>query len=345
MFRSEINNSYFKNNYEITKKSNLKVNEHSLILKKLLLCRIVENKISELLLNGSIKTPCHLSIGQEAIAVGLGMNYLKNDSVFSTHRSHAHYLAFDNSLEKFFYEIFGFFQGSSNGMGGSMHLYSKKPVNFYSLPIVGGTIPISLGSAFHFKNTKNNNISFCFFGDGAAEEGVFHEALNFASKLEIPIIFIRENNLYSSHLDIKLRQPSDKISRFAEAHKIKNEFIFGNDVLEVHKSGKKAIDYVRKNKKPYFLEFLTYRLVGHVGPDKNIDVGVRRKAKDLDFWNSNDPITIYKKYLIKNKIINSKSFDKIYKSISDDVSKVIEKVIRTGKKPDIKFLEKFHRYG
>ena len=115
--------------------------------------------------------------------------------------------------------------------------------------------------------------------------------------------------------------------------------------MEVHKSGKKAIDYVRKNKKPYFLEFLTYRLVGHVGPDKNIDVGVRRKAKDLDFWNSNDPITIYKKYLIKNKIINSKSFDKIYKSISDDVSKVIEKVIRTGKKPDIKFLEKFHRYG
>lgn len=343
MFHSEIDNSFLKHKYTIKKKFNLTTKEHKILLNKLFLCRIVDNEISELLLEGHIKTPCHLSLGQEAIAAGIGNLYSKNDSVFSTHRSHAHYLTFDNDIEKFFYEIFGFYQGSSKGMGGSMHLYSNKPVKFHSLPIVGGTIPISLGSSFYFKFSKRKNLSYCFFGDGASEEGVFHESLNFASSLDLPIIFICENNLYSSHLDIKLRQPSDRISRFADAHNIKNMFVYGNDILEVNKSYKKAIDFVKSKQKPIFLEFLTYRLVGHVGPDKNIDVGVRRKESDLIFWNNNDPIKIYKEYLIKNNIFSRYYINKCYQTIEDNIKMIIKKVRMSGLKPSKIFLNSFKR--
>jgi len=344
MFRSQIENSLLKEEYFIKKKHNLTNSSYKTLLNKLLLCRVVENQISELLIEGLIKTPCHLSLGQEAIAAGIGMLYSKNDSIFSTHRCHAHYLAFDNDIEKFFYELFGFRQGASNGMGGSMHLFSKSPVNFHSLPIVGGTIPISLGSALFYKSNKKKNISYCFFGDGASEEGVFHESLNFAANLDLPIIFVCENNLYSSHLDIKLRQPSDKISRFANAHNIMNNFIFGNDILEVHRSYQQAIQHVKTKNKPFFLEFLTYRLVGHVGPDKNIDVGVRRKKKDLSFWNKNDPVKIYRDYLLNNKILTSKYFDDQLYLITNKIKKIVDKVKKNGEKPSKKFLEKFKRY-
>ena len=290
-----------------------------------------------------IKTPCHLSLGQEAISAAIANLYNKNDSVFSTHRSHAHYLAFGNNVEKFFYELFGYKQGSSNGMGGSMHLYSQSPVKFHSLPIVGGTIPISLGSAFFFKVNKKKNIAYCFFGDGATEEGVFHESLNFASYFDLPIIFICENNLYSSHLDIRLRQPSDKISRFADSHKIRNEFIFGNDILDVYQSYKKAIKYVKTKNKPFFLEFLTYRLVGHVGPDKNIDVGVRRKKKDLIFWDKNDPINLYSEYLTINKIFTKKYITTVQDNVRIKINNIVSKVRKNGLKPDFTFMKQFKR--
>ena len=343
MFKSEIDQLYFKKNYSIKKKYSIDQKIHKILLQKLILCREVELKVSDLLNQGLIKTPCHLSLGQEAISAAIANLYSKNDSVFSTHRSHAHYLAFGNNVEKFFYELLGFKQGSSNGMGGSMHLYSNSPVKFHSLPIVGGTIPISLGSAFFYKRNKKKNIAYCFFGNGATEEGVFHESLNFASYLNLPIIFICENNLYSSHLDIKLRQPSDKISRFADSHKIKNEFVFGNNILDVYQSYKKAIKYVKTNNRPIFLEFLTYRLVGHVGPDKNIDVGVRRKKEDLIFWDKNDPINLYFDYLTRNKIFSKKYIILAQDKVRAEIDKILFKVRKTGIKPDSSFMSQFKR--
>ena len=208
-------------------------------------------------------------------------------------------------------------------MGGSMHLFHNNKINFFSTPIVGGTIPISLGSAFYFKNIKKTkNVSICFFGDGATEEGIFHESLNFAAKYELPVLFVCENNLYSSHLDIKLRQVSDNIKRYSDTHNMSSSIVNGNNIEEVCKlAKKKKFNYIRKNSKPCLLEAITYRLVGHVGPNKDIDVGVRRSDKEFKIWEDRDPIKIIENYLVKKNIYSHNNIleikNKILKKLKD----------------------------
>ena len=291
-------------------------------LKKMLLIRNVEYKVANLVKNEIIKCPCHLCVGQEAISVGVLSHCIKGDMVYGNHRSHGHYLALGGDLKKFFLELEGKPGGSSEGMGGSMHLVDRKVGFEGSVPIVAGTIPIAVGAALKSKLKNDNSISIAFFGDGACEEGVFHESLNFASLHSLPIIFVAENNLFSSHLDIHLRQPSNKLSRFADANKIKNYTIDGNDVVKVFETIKKEIQNLRKGSGPIFLECITFRHFGHVGHEENIDVGVKRTQKDVVNWKRVDPILRLSKSLIKKNFFSSKEIQDMSANIINDIDKI-----------------------
>ena len=259
-------------------------------LRDMLTIRHAEEAIGALVEEGHAKTPCHLAIGQEAIAVGVSASLRRSDRIFGGHRSHAHLLALGGDLDGLFAEILGKAAGLSRGMGGSMHLYAPD-VGFQGcVPLVGATIPIAVGAGLACRLDGGDSLAVTYFGDGAAEEGVFHESLNLAASQRLPVLFVCENNLFSSHLDILLRQPSDRIARFAEAHKVVTLTVDGNDVLAVAAATDTLTRHVRSGGGPAFLESVTYRHRGHVGPKEDIDVGVRRTMSELTQWKRRDPI-------------------------------------------------------
>ena len=259
-------------------------------LHDMLLIRVVEEEVRTLVEEGRARTPCHLGIGQEAIAVGVSVSLRPTDRVFGGHRSHSQYLAMGGDVYALIAEILGKEDGASRGMGGSMHLYAPDVGFKGSVPLVGATIPIAVGAALAAKFDRSDSVAVTYFGDGAAEEGVIHESLNFAANYELPILFVCENNLYSSHLDILLRQPSDRIARFGEAHCMETATVDGNDVLTVAETARRLIARAREGCGPAFLEAVTYRHCGHVGSKEDVDVGVRRTLSELKAWKKRDPI-------------------------------------------------------
>lgn len=256
----------------------------------LLLIRLAEEAIADLAISKKAMCPCHLAIGQEAVAVGVANSLRPDDRGYGAHRSHGHYLASGASLDKLFAEILGKDGGCSKGMGGSMHLYAPEHGFGGSVPIVAGTVPIAVGAALAFKQSKRDSVAIAYFGDGACEEGVVHECLNMASVMNLPIVFVVENNLFSSHLDINLRQPANRVARFADAHLIRAKTIDGNDVVEVSEVTADFVQAARDGKGPGFIEAITYRWRGHVGPNEDIDVGLQRRSEDVAAWKKRDPI-------------------------------------------------------
>jgi pyruvate dehydrogenase E1 component alpha subunit len=258
-------------------------------LRRMLLIRTAEEFIGDMVTEGRIRCPCHLAIGQEAPAVGIALQLRTTDRVFGAHRSHAHYLALGGSLHGLMAEVQGRATGASRGMGGSMHLVDLAHGLMGTVPIVGATIPIAVGAGLAARMDGRGDLAVSFFGDGATEEGGFHEAMNLAAVMGLPVLFACENNLFSSHLHIDLRQPADSVSRYAEAHRIAWTRVDGNDVVAVAEAAAEAVAAIRAGAGPRFLELATYRWRGHVGPREDEDVGVKRKD-DLGRWKGRDPI-------------------------------------------------------
>lgn len=258
---------------------------------RMLLIRRAEEAIGELILSGDARCPCHLAIGQEACAVGVAAAFDcgRGDRAFGAHRSHGHYLALGGDLDALIAEVLGRATGCSRGMGGSMHLVAPEQGLFGTVPIVSATIPMAVGAALAAKLEGSDALAVAFFGDGAVEEGAFHESMNLASVARLPIIFACENNLFSSHLHIRFRQPNDSVARFAAAHLVASEVIDGNDVGAVAAAARRAAARARAGHGPTLLEMVTYRWRGHVGASEDIDVGVRRN-EDLPHWKKRDPI-------------------------------------------------------
>ncbi len=282
--------------------------------------RLVEEKIADLSATGEIKTPVHLAIGQEAVAVGVSANLTVNDKIYSCHRSHAHFLATGAPIKGLLSEVFGKSDGVSGGMGGSMHLFEPNFGFNGSVPIVGATIPIAVGAALACKMDGDKSIAVAYFGDGACEEGVLHESLNLSQSLHLPVVFVCENNLYSSHMDIHLRQPSNKVSRFAEAHKVNCSVVDGNNVLAMESISSHAIAQARDGNGPYFIEAITYRLRGHVGPNIDLDVGIKRSMKELSAWKKRDPLMRLKQSLKKDRGLEDQDFCQIEEKIKTEIS-------------------------
>lgn len=288
-------------------------------LKQMLVIRIVEEEIGNLVIENAARAPCHLGIGQEAIPVGLSIHLRPTDRVFGGHRSHSHYLALGGATYPLIAEVLGKYDGVSKGMGGSMHLYGAEYGFQGSVPLVGATIAIAVGAALALKMDQSDDVAVSYFGDGATEEGVFHESLNLASNYELPVLFVCENNLFSSHLNISLRQPSDKLARFGEAHRMPAKVVDGNDVIAVANAGHELLAEMRKGGGPAFLEPVTYRLRGHVGPNEDIDVGVRRKMEDLEAWRKRDPVKRLKEALFAAGYLTEAAFEQLKEKMRGDV--------------------------
>ncbi len=288
-------------------------------LKAMIWIRQSEIKIGNMRRDGHIGGPVHLGAGQEAVAVGISAHLRKSDRIFSAHRSHAHLLALGSDVRKLFAELLGKSTGLTHGMGGSMHLWDQ-PIGFYgSVPIVAGTVPLAVGAGLAAKMQKSGDIAVAYFGDGAAEEGVVQESLNLASQLGVPILFVCENNFFSSHMHISQRQPIQSVARFADANNIENEVVDGNNVIAVGEAASKLIAGSRKSNVPAFLEVVTFRHYGHVDWREDIDVGVNRSASEVEKWKSRDPIERLKSALIKNNSINQDDLKNIYQNIDSEI--------------------------
>lgn len=302
------------------------------ILKRLIYSMILIRKTEEKLAlekkDGLIKGPVHLGVGQEAIAVGISENLKKTDKVFGNHRSHSHLLALNPNFYKLFAEVLGKETGFSKGMGGSMHLNDQSNGFYGSTPIVAGTVPLAVGAALAAKMQNLNDIGVTYFGDGAVEEGIVHECFNLAKILKAPVLFVIENNLFASHMHISLRQPSKKISRFAEANHIPYQLLDGNDVVTIAKKSKKMIDNIRKRKKPGVMELITYRWYGHVDWRKDVDVGVERSMKDIKNWIARDPIARLSKAMINSKIWTKKDETEFVEKTDNQIKYAWEKALK-----------------
>jgi TPP-dependent pyruvate/acetoin dehydrogenase alpha subunit len=251
--------------------------------------RRAEEAVAALVESGEARCPCHLYIGQEAIATGVCAALDPSDSVWGGHRSHGHYLAKGGSLDAMFAEILGKVTGCSGGRGGSMHLLAPEQGILGTVPIVAGTVPLSTGAAMAYKLRKEPRVAVAFFGDGTLEEGHVHESMNLAALYRLPVVFICENNLYSSHMHWSERRVSDNLDRAGEFHSIPGERVDGNDLEAVYQAASTAVDRARSGRGPSFLECRTFRWRGHVGSSSDIDVGVKRRG-ELAQWIGKDPI-------------------------------------------------------
>tara|TARA_A100001015_G_scaffold321641_1_gene453663 strand:- start:6020 stop:6946 length:927 start_codon:yes stop_codon:yes gene_type:complete len=297
--------------------------------------RSVESEIAKRYNEAEMRCPTHLSIGQEAVPSAFSLISKKSDFAVGSHRGHAHYLAKGGSLKSMIAEIYGKRTGCSKGKGGSMHLIDLS-VNFMGTSaIVGNSIPIGVGLALSSKIKKKNEVSFIFFGDGAIEEGVFYESVNFAVVKKLPVIFICENNLYSVYSPLSVRQPKER--SIAKMVKAMGPNIFscdGNDPIKIFRVLSKAVKETRKGNGPCFLEFFTYRWLEHCGPNFDNNLNYRSK-KEFMYWKKKDP-------LIKlEKKMNKTMFKKI-NNYKIEVKKEIENAFKFAKKsPFPKTLEAF----
>jgi len=297
-------------------------------LRMMLLIRLVEQKLAMMRRDGLIGGPVHLGVGQEAIAVGISEHLMPTDRVFGAHRSHSHLLALGGSVRGLYAEVLGRDAGLSRGMGGSMHLWDQ-PRGFYgSVPIVAGTVSLAVGAALAAQLQQLDAVAVAYLGDGAVEEGVVHESMNLASRMQLPVLFVVENNLFSSHMHISLRQPDDATIRFAEAHRIDCALVDGNDVVAVSKAAKRLIEAMRAGTGPTFLEAVTYRWLGHVDWRDDIDVGVSRSADDLAQWRRRDPVARLEAALVNRGGWSDADGEKMRASLASEVESAWQAALR-----------------
>ncbi len=283
--------------------------------------RIAEESIAELLEKKEIGCATHLYTGQEAIATGVCAALTKEDYIFGGHRSHGHYLAKGGDLRMLMAELYGKVSGCARGRGGSMHLVAPEVGLLGTVPLVAATIPIAVGAALASKLRGEQRVSVPFFGDGATEEGHFHESLNLAAVYRLPVIFVCENNLYSSHMHISERRAKDNIYKSGEAHGMPGLSLDGNDVVAVYRATVDAVHRARKGEGPSLLECRTYRWRGHVGPSMDMDVGVKR-SDELRDWLPKDPIVRTQTLLLDSGMKNAR-IDELEREIQLEIQNAI----------------------
>ncbi|MDO8512139.1 MAG: thiamine pyrophosphate-dependent dehydrogenase E1 component subunit alpha [bacterium] len=280
--------------------------------------RMAEEKMAAIYSEKEIRCPMHLCTGQEAVPAGACMALNTFDNVMGTHRAHGHYLAKGGDLKKMFAEIYGKETGCCAGIGGSQHLIDLS-INFIgSTPIVGGTIPIATGLAWAAKLRGEPSVTAVFFGDGATEEGVLHESMNFAVLHQLPIIYICENNLYSVYTPLNERQSKRKIVDIASAHGLQTLEGNGNDAYEVYSKTTTAVTQIRSGKGPHFLEFSTYRWREHCGPNFDNNIGYRSE-EEFKNWKKNDPLEKIEQYALNNCFINDSELKNTKTAIAQEI--------------------------
>jgi pyruvate dehydrogenase E1 component alpha subunit len=301
--------------------------------------RKVELKIAEHYPEDEMRTPIHLCIGQEAIAAGVCANLNTHDYVFSNHRGHGHYIAKKGNLKTMIAELYNKETGCSAGRGGSMHLVDTSVGLLGSSSIVAGGIPIATGAALASVLKDDGRVAVAFFGDGAAEEGVLYESINFAVIKKLPVVFVCENNLYAVCSPLDRRQPGTDIYKRVEGFGIPACSIDGNDALEVYKVAGEAINVARKGGGPYFLECKTYRLTDHHDRKTGVEIGYRTQ-EEWDEWAGKCPIKRLEGLLKAQNLITVQEFQAIESAIDERIREAFD-YARTSRLPDRSELDKY----
>ncbi|MCW6508107.1 thiamine pyrophosphate-dependent dehydrogenase E1 component subunit alpha [Lichenifustis flavocetrariae] len=263
-------------------------------LKKMHLIRLFEEGAEKAYMRGLIHGTMHLSIGQEASAVGTCMPLSDADYITSTHRGHGHCIAKGADVGRMFAEFFGKETGYCHGRGGSMHIADVAKGNLGANGIVGGGIPIAVGAALSAKRRKTTQVVVSFFGDGANNEGAFHEALNMASVWKLPVVFVCENNRYGMSTSTERSTAVANVADRAVAYAMPGVIVDGNDFAAVAQASFDAVDRARRGEGPTLIESKTYRIRGHSRSDRNR----YRTKEEIEEWRGRDPIVAFEKELL-----------------------------------------------
>lgn len=300
------------------------------MLERMVTIRLTEQRIAQRVTERKIFTPCHLYVGQEAVAVGVCSALKDTDYVFSTHRSHGHFLAKGGKLNELLAEVYCRETGCSGGRGGSMHLCDPSVGLLGSSSIVAGGLGIGLGPAFRSAIMGEDNVSVIFHGDCVPEEGIWHESLNFAAIKRLPVIYVCENNLYAASASLADRRLSDNIHEVAAAHGLHTQLVDGNDVFAVNRAASAAVLRARAGEGPQFIEARTYRWLGHVGPKDDIDVGLRN-ADELAWWKARCPIASLEARLMSEGTLTETDVNKLHEEIQVRVDEAEQLAIASPK--------------
>jgi pyruvate dehydrogenase E1 component alpha subunit len=292
--------------------------------------RLVEEALANRYSEQEMRCPIHLCIGQEAIAVGVCESLKTTDRVFSNHRAHGHYLAKGGNLPAMVAEIYGRSTGCCGGRGGSMHLIDLSVGFMGSTPIVGGTIPLAVGSAWASVLQQRSEVTVLFFGDGAFEEGVIHESLNFAKLHQLPIVFVCENNQFSVYTRINERQPDRPIHQIAAAHGLRAKSGDGNCIESVTEMARHAVDEARAGHGPQFLEFSVYRWREHCGPDFDSHLNYRT-AQESQQGMAACPIEKCSQILLSQGIIHRADLSAIDTQIQIEIAQAFDFALASDK--------------
>ncbi|MFN0056918.1 MAG: thiamine pyrophosphate-dependent dehydrogenase E1 component subunit alpha [Planctomycetota bacterium] len=295
------------------------------LYRAMLRIRIAEERIGELYPAKEIRCPVHLHIGQEAVPAGIAtvIDAKAGDKVFASHRSHGPYLALNGDLEAFFGELYGKATGCCQGRGGSMHLIDRNVGFFGSSAIVAGTIPIAVGAAFAARVRREPSLAVCFFGDGATEEGVCYESLNFAALHKLAVLFVCENNLYATCSPLAKRQALDNIPERARAFGVTAARIDGNDVFAVADAARSAAARARAGAGPTLIECRTYRWKGHVGHESDTHLGYR-SAAELALWMDRCPVRGFEARVLRDGSFTNQALLDVRSQISAAVDRAVD---------------------
>lgn len=301
-------------------KENVSTEKAQWILKTMYDIRNFEDEVHRIFTTGEIPGFVHLYAGEEAIATGVCAHLTDDDYITSTHRGHGHCIAKGCDLNGMMAEIYGKETGLCKGKGGSMHIADIDKGMLGANGMVGGGFPIAVGAGLRNKYLKTKDVAICFFGDGAANEGTFHEGINMAAIWNLPVVFVNENNSFAEATPQWYSSGSKTIGERAAAYGIPGETVDGKDLIAVYEAAGRAIERARSGKGPTLLECVTYRNYGHFEGDeqkyKN-DAGKEKKIADVDC------ITAFKDYALKQKVLTEKEVNEIAKASTEDIRAAI----------------------
>jgi len=300
------------------------------LLRRMMEIRAFEDKVFELLARNVLQGASHVYAGQEAVAVGACSAITERDYITSTHRGHGHCLAMGADLKLMMAELCGKATGYCKGRGGSMHIADVSNRNLGATGIVGGNIPVGTGAGLALQMRKTGGVALCFFGDGASNEGVFHESLNMAGKWRLPVVYICENNLYGMSVAMERACAVADIAARASAYDMPGACVDGQRVLEVRRAVLEAVARARRGDGPTLIEAKTYRYRGHSRSDPRV---YRTKEEEAS-WHARDPIALFKADLIKEGVLTEKSFQKLQAEVDKALADAEKFAIEESPWPD-----------
>lgn len=297
------------------------------LLRKMLLSRYFDEKVNDLYAEGQVHGTAHFYVGQESVAVGAISALKEGDVITSTHRGHGHAIAFGLDVDRMAAELLGQATGYCHGKGGSMHIADVKAGMLGANGIVGGSMGIVCGAGWAFKRRGQDHAALCFFGEGAANEGIFHETLNMAAIWKLPVVFVCENNQYGMSMNVKKATAVENISDRAAAYGMPGVTVPGSDLDEVQEATLAALERARAGEGPTLLEAITYRYLGHSKSDANL----YRTREEISTWRKKDPIERFAAVLEGEGSLQEGEWQQLDEQVKEAIEEAFE---RAGREPD-----------